>query len=300
MTISRRIRAIPLAETRPIRPRADSSRGKAGREGGRSRWGPSARVRDNEISRDVRRTRFHSGRGRVTRRGRWQPARARESERRSLVCHGPRGTPSGRRPARPAADSLPLRASKQERGTYSHERARTHARTRFAASHVRTTELPNYRHYLGILRKDPLLLKPELSKGERERCGSSDEITYRVKDATYSSARNPRLSDWSAEQQLRVVPGSRGHFRYTFPSLLLGIAVGESMLIRRRGVHHKVRRTHNRDTPRYSATWLDSPEITPGANTLAYFSTNLGALSGSTRLFGTWRVNKRAVTSRAA
>jgi len=176
------------------------------------------------------------------------------------VCHGARGTPSGRRPARPA-DSLPLRASKQERGTYSHERARTHARTRFAASHVRATELPNYRHYLEILGKDSLLL--ELETLRRVRRELRREITHRVKYATavrrvirgYPIGRCGAATATSRRSRLAGTLSIASFCRCSLGSQPMRRVDAYPPLWR----HHKVRRTHNRDTPRYSATSLDSP-----------------------------------------
>jgi len=61
--------------------------------------------------------------------------------------------------------------------------------------------------------------------------------------------------------------------------------------------YHKVRRTHNRDTPRYSATSLGSPEITPDQH-----SGVLHELGRSQRLGAVvwYMAREHAVTSRPA
>jgi len=143
-----------------------------GRERGGGEGGPSsARVQDNEISRDVRRTRFHSGRGRVTR-GRGGLERARDSKRggseraRAASCATEREEPrqvGGRRPDPPILSRCVHPNRKEERIRTS-EHARMHAHVSLRAMCARR----NYR-IIDIISEFPERILSPSSPRRKER-----------------------------------------------------------------------------------------------------------------------------------
>jgi len=157
----------PPAAKRRGRPQMGQRAGEGGGEGGPS----SARVQDNEISRDVRRTRFHSGRGRVTR-GRGGLERARDSKRggseraRAASCATEREEPrqvGGRRPDPPILSRCVHPNRKEERIRTS-EHARMHAHVSLRAMCARR----NYR-IIDIISEFPERILSPSSPRRKER-----------------------------------------------------------------------------------------------------------------------------------